>query len=185
MEREALSSDFGIGSKIPAFALPGTDGKTYSSEYFAGARAALVVFSCNHCPYVKGSEAELIRIHNENCSEGLKTLVINSNDPVKYPEDGFEQMQQKSLAMKLPYPYLFDQTQQVAKLFDAACTPECYLFNQTGQLVYHGLIKGNPKDANSREDLALEKAIKQLLANQPVVPAFVHPLGCSIKWKQS
>lgn len=181
MQRESGGCKLGSGSLMPSFKLPGCDGNSYDQNYFKGAKASLVVFTCNHCPYVKGSDAELIRIHIENSENGLKTLVISANDSVKYPEDGFEQMKIK--AKTLPFPYLFDESQEVARSFDAACTPECYLFDAFGRLAYHGVVKLNPKDPASRESIPLEVAVHQLLTGEPVIPEFVNPIGCSIKWK--
>ena len=92
-------------------------------------------------------------------------------------------MQVKARELRLPYPYLFDESQQVAKLFDAACTPECYLFDSTGTLVFHGTINDNPKDSRQAKTAYLNRAVEQLLAGKKPDPAFVHPLGCSIKWR--
>lgn len=183
MERNQLSDKFPIGSKLPEFELPNVDGKTLGSAYLGGAKAGLVVFTCNHCPYVQGSEGMLIRIAMRYEKQGLKTLTISSNDPIKYPEDGFEKMKEKAKKLKLPYPYLFDETQGVAKLFDAACTPECYLFDKDGVLVFHGTINDNLKDPGAVGEDFISVAISQVLVGVKPTPAFVHPIGCSIKWK--
>jgi len=183
MERTNRSEKFPLGSKLPTFALKNVDGTSVDSKSLLGGKAALVVFTCNHCPYVKGSEAQLVSVFERHAPRGLRTVTINSNDPVKYPDDSFGNMQIKAREMRLPYPYLFDESQQVAKLFDAACTPECYLFDATGTLVYHGTINDNPKDPTLAKTMHLETAITQLFAGKKPDPAFVHPLGCSIKWR--
>lgn len=183
MERSDTSSNFSIGSSMPKFSLPNVDDRTVTQEYFSGAKAALVVFSCNHCPYVIGSEEMLITIVRRFEGDGLRTVAISSNDAAKYPEDGFEQMKAKSLRMSLPYPYLYDQSQSVARAFDAACTPECYLFDATGKLVYHGTINDNPKDPSKARMDYLTPAISSVLEGQRPNPTFRHPIGCSIKWK--
>ncbi len=183
MERDALSQKFPLGSDLPEFSLIGTDSKTYSQQYFKDAKAALVVFTCNHCPYVKGSEAELYNLIAHANLSGLRALLISSNDAEQYPEDSFELMQKKHSEQKLPFPYLYDADQSVARLFDAQCTPECYLFNQTGQLVYHGALNDSPRDASKVMRRSLSTAIDQVLAGNTIVSAFEHPIGCSIKWK--
>jgi peroxiredoxin len=183
MERETISTAFPLGSRLPSFELLNVDGKRIGSEYLSGCKAGLVAFLCNHCPYVKGSEDMLISIVKRFQGEGLKTLVINSNDAVKYPEDSFEKMKEKAVAHALPYPYLYDEAQDVARLFDAACTPEFYLFDRDGKLAYHGTINDSPRDPSRVTKDFLSKAIEAVLEGRTPEPQFVHPLGCSIKWK--
>jgi peroxiredoxin len=142
-----------------------------------------VVFTCNHCPYVKGSDAHLLKVVSSYLKDGLRVVAISSNDPAKSPEDGFEKMQEKAKSMQLPFPYLFDETQGVAKRFDAQCTPECYLFDRTGTLVYHGTVNDSPRDPTKVTKDYLGAAVAQLLEGQTVDPGFVHPVGCSIKWR--
>ena len=183
MERETISIAFPLGSPLPSFELVNVDGSRLGSEYLSGAKAGLVAFLCNHCPYVKGSEDMLISIVKRFQGEGLKTLAINSNDSAKYPEDSYEKMKEKSVAYALPYPYLHDESQEVARLFDAACTPEFYLFNREGKLVYHGTINDSPRDPSRVTKDHLSKAIEAVLQGKIPESQFVHPLGCSIKWK--
>ncbi|MEY4669178.1 MAG: hypothetical protein RL518_1877 [Pseudomonadota bacterium] len=183
MERETSSSAFPLGSSLPQFELLNVDGTRIGSQYLAGAKAGLVAFLCNHCPYVKGSEDMLISIVKRFQADGLKTLVISSNDATQYPEDSYEKMQEKAAALSLPYPYLYDETQDVARRFDAACTPEFYLFDRNGKLVYHGTINDSPRDPSRVTKDYLSKAIEAVLEGRTPVPQFVHPLGCSIKWK--
>lgn len=183
MERDTSSDKFPLGSKLPHFHLPNVDGRHIGNEYLRGAKAALVVFTCNHCPYVKGSEAELLLVAKEYEKSGLKTVAINSNDAAKYPEDSFEKMKENAKNMGLPYPYLYDESQQVARLFDAACTPECYLFDAGHTLIFHGTINDNLQNASLAKNHYLAEAVKQALEGQKPEPAFVHPIGCSIKWK--
>ena len=183
MERETISTTFPLGSRVPSFELVSVDGERFGSQYLAGAKAGLVAFLCNHCPYVKGSEDMLISIVKRFQGDGLKTLVINSNDAVKYPEDSFEKMKEKAVSHALPYPYLYDESQDVARLFDAACTPEFYLFDRDGKLAYHGTINDSPRDPSRVTKDFLSKAIEAVLEGRTPEPQFVHPLGCSIKWK--
>lgn len=183
MQREVASDLFPIGSKLPNFSLKNIDNQWVNNTYLHDAKAGLVIFSCNHCPYVKGSDQAVIDLYNKYSRSGLKVLAVNSNDPIKYPEDSFEMMIEKSQSMNLPFPYLFDETQEVAKLFDAACTPECFLFNKEGFLVYHGTVNDSPRDPSKVTKYFLEEAVISVLAGQKPDLAFVHPIGCSIKWK--
>ena len=184
MQRSTQSDKFPIGTALPTFSLKNIDGSKITESYFHGAKASLVAFMCNHCPYVKGSEQALIEIVKKYRNDGLRAVTINSNDAAQYPEDGFEQMQEKAERMALPYPYLYDETQRVAKQFDAACTPELYLFNEQLQLAYHGTINDNPKDSSKATKDFLSSAIEQVLKHQKADPSFVHPIGCSIKWRR-
>lgn len=183
MQRERSSDRLALGSSIPQFSLPNALGGTVDESYLRGAKAALVAFVCNHCPYVKGSEEMLIRIVRRFEKEGLKTVAISSNDASQYPDDSFEQMKVKAAQMDLPYPYLYDESQLVARAFDAACTPEFYLFNSAGVLVYHGTINDSPRDPAKVTKDYLSEAISAVVADAVPSPQFVHPLGCSIKWK--
>ena len=183
MERTETSTECGIGCNMPEFSLPATDGQSYDQSYFDGAKACLVIFTCNHCPYVKGSEEQMNQTVVQHLEAGLKVLAISSNDAVKYPEDNFDKMKEKAAELKLPYPYLYDETQAVAKSFDAACTPECYLFDANKKLVFHGTINNSPRHPQEATENYLTKAIAQVIDGEAVDPAFVHPMGCSIKWK--
>jgi peroxiredoxin len=185
MQRETTSVRLPLGSKLPAFELRAVDGGHVGSDYLRGAKAALVAFLCNHCPYVKGSEDMLISLVKKYQREGLKTVVISSNDASQYPEDSFEKMKEKAAALSLPCPYLYDETQEVARSFDAACTPEFYLFDQSMTLVYHGTINDSPRDPSKVTKDYLSKAVEAVVHGALPDPQFVHPLGCSIKWKQS
>jgi len=183
MKREDPSKKFPLGSTLPEFTLKNVDSSQWSSSSTNIENGLLIVFACNHCPYVRGSEDELIKIANKYSSEGLAVVAINSNDPVNYPDDNYEKMQEKSQALNLPYPYLFDETQEVAKLFDAACTPECYLFDKNKKLVFHGAVNDNPRDRNAVKSHYLRDAVEDLLAAKAVRTSYAHPMGCSIKWK--
>jgi len=185
MQREHDSTRFPLGSPLPDFKLRNVDGAMIGSIDLHGAPAALVVFTCNHCPYVRGSEVLLASIVRHFAPAGLKAVTINSNDPVSYPDDSFARMQEKAAAQDLPCPYLFDESQEVARMFDAACTPEAYLFDRNGRLVFHGAITDRPKEPGSARADFLSPAIEAALSGRTPTPGFVHPLGCSIKWKQA
>ena len=183
MQRDTTSHRFTLGSKLPQFTLPNVDGKELGSDYLQGARASLVVFLCNHCPYVKGSEEMLIEIIRRYQAEGLKAVWISSNDATQYPEDSFEKMKDKASQMSLPYPYLYDESQDVARAFDAACTPELYLFDKDSMLVYHGTINDSPRDPSKVTQDYLSQAIVAVLEGRTPQPQFINPLGCPIQWK--
>lgn len=183
MERATTSGAFKLGSKLPSFQLLNVDDSMIGPEFFNGAKGYVVGFLCNHCPYVKGSEEMLVRIAKQFQPEGLKVLTINSNDAGKYPEDSFEKMKEKACLMNLPYPYLYDESQSVARMFDAACTPEFYLFDRELTLVYHGTINDSPRDPSKVTKDYLSQAIVSVLEGKVPEPQFVHPVGCSIKWK--
>jgi len=183
MQRSAGSDKFPIGSKLPKFNLPNVDGTSVGDRYLSDGAMSLVVFTCNHCPYVKGSEACLIELVTQYQAKELRVVAISSNDPIQYPDDGFEAMKEKARTMKLPYPYLFDESQLVAKAFDAACTPECYLFDGTQALVFHGAINDSPKNPAAVTNGFLAKALEQLAKGTKPDPQFAHPIGCSIKWR--
>jgi peroxiredoxin len=183
MERTSPSHRFPLGSELPQFKLPATDGSKVDGTYFRGAKASLIAFTCNHCPYVKGSEHLLVELARKYQGLGLKVVTINSNDPQKYPDDSFEKMREKSKEMDLPYPYLFDESQNVARRFDAQCTPEFYLFNSELVLVYHGAINDSPRDSSKVSRHYLLDAIQSVVEGKSLGTDFAHPIGCSIKWK--
>lgn len=183
MERNESSARFPIGSMLPTFSLPATDGSRVTEAFLRGAPASLVVFACNHCPYVIGSEQMLFDTIRHYQARGLKAVIISSNDPVQYPEDSFEKMKEKAGRDQIPCHYLFDESQEVAKSFDAQCTPECFLFDSTGSLAYHGGVNNSPRDPSRVDTNFLHTALGQLLDGKKPSPAFAHPIGCSIKWK--
>ena len=183
MERDTRSQKFPIQSLLPEFTLKSVSGDLLGSAYLRTGKAALVVFTCNHCPYVQGSEDLLIAAINKYQPLGLRSLLICSNDAEKYPEDSFLEMQKRAKVKNYPCPYLHDETQEVAKLFDAACTPECFLFDSSFKLVYQGALTDNPRNKDAARKDLLSLAIESVLAGKPLTTDFNHPIGCSIKWK--
>jgi peroxiredoxin len=162
--------------KIPKFSLKGTDEKVYSSEDLKGEYGSVIIFWCNHCPYVKAWEKEVLRIV-ENYKDKFGFAFINSNDPNKYPEDSFENMKKKNY----PVPYLFDETQEVAKMFGAERTPHVFVFDRDGNLVYKGAVdddyEGNPKKRY------LIEVLDALISGKEVPYMETPAVGCTIKWK--
>ena len=168
----------------PAFSLPDTDGRTVALKDVAGGRALLVMFICNHCPYVKHVRAELAKVGRDYQARGVKIVAINSNDPAAYPDDSPDKMKDEKASAGYAFPYLFDASQQVAKDYRAACTPDLYVFDASQALVYRGqLDESRPKNALPVTGKDLRAALDAVLAGKPV-PAEQRPsLGCNIKWK--
>ncbi|HEY0962336.1 MAG TPA: thioredoxin family protein [Pseudomonadales bacterium] len=173
-----------LGTLAPDFELPGTDGNTYSLRDFAGAKLLLVAFICNHCPFVKHIQAELARLGRENAEQDVAMVAISSNDVEAYPADGMDKMREEAAHAGYVFPYLLDETQQVAKAYDAACTPDFFLFDGARKLVYRGQFDDSrPGSAIPVTGKDLRAAIDAALHEQPV-PAEQRPsMGCNIKWK--
>jgi hypothetical protein len=183
MNRTEASSKFPLGSSIPAFRLQDSFGSFYDTSFFAGAKGALVVFTCNHCPYVKGSDQALFEVIKSAYNQNLRTILISANDPEQYPEDSLEKMREKAEKFTCPCPYLFDEKQEVARLFDAQCTPECYLFDRSLILRFHGAINDSPRDPSKVTKNFLQDAVNSVLKDEVPTVSFAHPIGCSIKWR--
>ena len=128
------------GTKAPDFTLPDTDGNMVSLNHFNGAPAYLILFICNHCPYVKHISSELVKIYNDYSPKGLAMIAISSNDTDAYPDDSYENMKTEKETMEYQFPYLYDESQGAAKAYKAACTPDMYLFDKNKNLVYHGQL---------------------------------------------
>ena len=174
-----------VGSAMPAFNLKNVDGSMVSSDGFSGKKAVVVIFSCNHCPFVKSYESRMIALANEYQPKGVQFVLINPNDPKKQPQDSFEAMQKRAQEKGYPFPYLYDETQAIAKTYGASRTPEVYLFGSDGKLAYWGRIDDNTEEPQvKKRDLKI--ALDHLLAgtpgaiDEPITKAF----GCTIKWKE-
>ena len=172
-----------INDKAPDFKLPGVDGKAYSLSDFKGKKILIIVFMCNHCPYVQGSIERIKSIHADYGIKGVQVVGINSNDQVNYPEDSFEKMIEYSKNKKYNFPYLRDEDQTVANLYGAQCTPECFVFDGHRNLRYHGRIDNSPKDANSVQTTDLRNAVESLIHDKKVAIELAPAIGCSIKWR--
>ncbi len=165
----------------PSFRLMGTDNKFYSLEYFRS-KCLLIVFICNHCPYVKARIADLVSLQNKFSISELQIVGINSNDP-SYQDEGFENMVKFSKQNNLNFPYLLDETQQIAKSYGAVCTPDPFLFDQNRRLVFHGRINDAMEPEMTPNVHVMEKNIRKLLNEEIIEKDFDPSLGCSIKWK--
>ena len=173
-----------LGTEAEDFSLTNIDGRTLSFADVAGERGTVLMFICNHCPFVKHVANELAAIGYEYMPKGVGMVAINSNDVVSHPADSPEQMIHESEQRGYSFPYLFDETQEVAKAYGAACTPDFYLFDGNHKLVYRGQLDGSRPDSGvpvTGEDL--RKAIDALLESRPL-PQPQHPsIGCNIKWR--
>jgi peroxiredoxin len=173
-----------LGTAAPDFSLPSTDGEQVSLDTYAKAPALLVMFICSHCPYVKHIRKEVARYAKEYQARGLGVVAISSNDIERYPDDAPEKMAEESREVGYTFPYLFDETQAVAKAYRAACTPDFFLFDRDRQLVYRGQFDGSrPSNGVPVTGADLRAATDAVLAGQPVTEDQVPSIGCSIKWK--
>jgi peroxiredoxin len=178
------SKGMSVGSAMPPFELKGVDGRIWSQNDFSDAEALVVVFTCNHCPYAIASEDRLIQLQHHFDDRGVRFVLINPNDTLRYPEDSYENMIRRSREKDFPFPYLIDETQDIARAYDAACTPDIFVFDKDRRLTYNGRIDDNwqQPDKVTRQDL--RSAIEATLAGQPIRKEDHHPsMGCSIKWK--
>ena len=173
-----------LGTPATDFSLPGTDNKAYSLESFKDKKVLVVIFMCNHCPYVKAVLRRLINLQNEYAERSVQLVGINVNDANNYPDDSPENMKVLAEKKNLPFPYLFDATQESARAYDAVCTPDIYVYGEERALLYRGRIDDNWQhpDEITRHDL--KDAIEAILANQPVSDDQISSMGCSIKWKK-
>ncbi len=168
------------------FSLPGVDGKIWTPESARGENGLLVMFICNHCPYVKSIRDRIVRDTRELMDYGVNTVAIMSNDPAEYAEDSFENMQKIAKEYAYPFPYLLDETQDVAKAYGAVCTPDFFGYNKSMQLQYRGRLDESRKEAAADDvnrDLFDEMKQVALIGRGPEnqIPS----MGCSIKWKQA
>ncbi len=169
----------------PNFSLKGVDGKTYTRDDVMGEYGLLVMFICNHCPYVQAILDKIIRDANELLEMGIGVVAIMSNDVDNYPDDSFENMQKLAADHALPFPYLYDETQEVAKSYGAVCTPDFFGFNDDMQEQYRGRLDDSGMQDNPAAQRDLFNAMAQV-AQLGKGPRVQHPsIGCSIKWKQT
>ncbi len=172
-----------IGSALPDFNLEGTDRKFYTPESFKDKKALVVIFSCNHCPYVQAYEERIKNIQNDYRLKGVQIVAVNSNDDLQYEEDSFENMKKRALEKSFNFLYLRDKDQSVARAFDATHTPEIFLFDEKRRLVYHGKIDDNWKEPEKVKTKYLRSALDELLAGKEISIPETFSIGCTIKWK--
>lgn len=174
-----------LGTRAPEFSLPDTiSGKELSLNDVNGEKGTLVMFICNHCPYVLHVNEQLVQLGNDYQPNGIKLVAINSNDDEKYPEDSPEKMTLVAKKMGYPFPYLYDETQEVAKAYDAACTPDFFLFDVEMRLVYRGQLDGaRPGNDVPVTGTELREAMDALLYGEEMPQDQLPSMGCNIKWR--
>ncbi|MFA6039311.1 MAG: thioredoxin family protein [Candidatus Peribacteraceae bacterium] len=172
-----------IGSKLPAFELPATDGSTVDSAAIKDPVLA-VIFTCNHCPYAQAYEGRILELARELQPKGAFFVLISSNDPADYPEDSFEHMRTHARQKEFPFPYCYDKTQEVAKAYGALCTPHCFVFDAERRLRYKGRVDDNWKEPGKVKKRELHDAMTALLAGKAPPVKQADAIGCSIKWKK-
>ncbi len=172
-----------IGDKAIPFKLIGVDDQQHALSDYADKAAVAVIFSCNHCPYVRAWEDRMIQIQADYADKGVQLIAINANDATKYPDDSFQKMKERAQEKGFNFPYLYDETQEVARAYGAERTPEVFLFDGEGILRYHGAIDDNYEDPNAVQHHYLRDALDAVLAGQDPPVTETPPVGCTIKWK--
>ena len=175
-----------LGTRAAAFTLPDTvTGKQLSLDEIKGKTATMIMFICNHCPFVKHINAELVNLANDHKNKGIGFIAISSNDVINYPEDAPHLMKQVALQLKYPFPYLYDENQDIAKAYDAACTPDFFIYDRDLMLVYRGQLDdsrpGNEIPVTGKD---IRNALDCLINDNPVPEKQRPSIGCNIKWKK-
>ncbi|MGH8067221.1 MAG: thioredoxin family protein [Candidatus Entotheonellia bacterium] len=172
-----------LNEQAKPFTLPGVDGKTHALSDYKDKEALAVIFSCNHCPYVKAWEDRMVQIQADYASQGVQLLVINANDVNTVPDDSFPKMKERATEKGFNFPYLFDESQAVARAYGAERTPEVFVFDKQGRLRYHGAIDDNYDNPRAVKDHYLRAALDAVLGAKPLSVSDTQPVGCTIKWK--
>ncbi len=172
-----------IGSSAPDFDLIGIDEKKYSLESFKGKKALIIIFSCNHCPYVQAYEGRIKNLQKEYTDKGVIVVAINSNEDVNYPDDSFDNMKKRAAEKNFNFLYLRDEDQSVARAYDATHTPEIFLFDESRKLAFHGKIDDNWQEPDKVQNHYLRDALNELLAGKEISVPETFTIGCTIKWK--
>jgi thiol-disulfide isomerase/thioredoxin len=174
-----------LGTVAPDFSLLNViTGEMVTLQNLKSDKATVIMFICNHCPYVKHVQAELVKLANHYQSQGVSFIAINSNDAVNYPDDAPDKMKEVAQQLGYPFPYLYDETQEVAKVYQAACTPDFYIFDSYLKCAYRGQLDGSrPKNDIPVTGKDMREALDAMLAGQSVDPVQTPSLGCNIKWK--
>ena len=179
-----LHTSIRLGQPAPVFELPGVDGQTHTLAGIGGTNGTVVAFICNHCPYVKAVAGRMVEDAKRLAREGIGFIAICSNDATAYPEDSFDNMKLFAERHRFPFPYVHDETQEVARAYDAACTPEFYGLNRDGAIVYHGRLDAGrtepPPPGTKRE---LVEAMLMAARTEKGPDAQLPAIGCNIKWK--
>ncbi len=171
-----------LNDKAPDFRLPATDGNIYSLKDFSDAEVLVIFFTCNHCPYVYGSDEVTRSTANKYASQKVRFVGINANSKNTYQEDDFPHMVARMEEFKFPWTYLHDETQEVARTYGALRTPHFYVFDKNRELIYCGRAVDSPRDTSKMTVNDLENALDEHLAGKPVSKPLTNPIGCNVKW---
>ena len=177
-----MASTLQLGEQAPDFSLPATDGKTYGLADFAGADVLVVFFTCNHCPYVIGSDENTRATADKFKDRGVAFVGINSNSVSTYAEDSFDHMVERMNQHQFPWVYAYDESQNVARDYGALRTPHFYVFDKDRKLVYTGRGIDNPRNGEQATVNDLDNALEDVLADRPVQNPLTNPIGCNVKW---
>ena len=172
-----------LGTPIHDFSLEGVDSKTHSLRNYSEKEIIVIIFMCNHCPYVKAVLQRIIELQNEFIDRGVQFIGINPNDATRYPDDSLENMKVIAKENNFSFPYLIDPSQEVAKSYDAVCTPDLYVYGKNRKLVYRGRIDDNWEDSEKVTQQDLKLALKNILSGEVITNKQIPSMGCSIKWK--
>lgn len=172
-----------IDSLAPDFSLKDVHDKIYTLNSFSGKNILIIIFSCNHCPYVQAYEDRIISLQKDFEKDGVQIIAINSNDDEKYPDDSFDEMKKRAADKKFNFPYLRDETQEVAKAYGATHTPQIFLFDKNRKLKYQGKIDDNWQEPEKVKSAYLRDAILEALNENEVSVPETFSIGCTIKWK--
>lgn len=172
-----------LGAKAIDFSLPATDGTTYTLQSFKDAKMLVIFFTCNHCPYVIGSDDVTKQTARQFQKKGVRFVAINSNSKNTYPEDSFENMVKRMQHHKFPWVYLYDESQKIAKAYGALRTPHFYVFDESRKLIYCGRGVDQPRDTSRMTVNDLKNALMDHLSKRPIAVPITNPIGCNIKWE--
>lgn len=172
-----------LGHEPPDFKLPATDGKAYSLRDFDRAKALVLFFTCNHCPYVIGSDEVTRKTAEKFIPKGVEFVGINSNSPHTYAEDSFDNMVKRMQEKQFPWVYLYDRTQDIARAYGALRTPHFFVFDAKRKLVYTGRGVDSPRDTSKMTVNDLDNALTELFAGKPISKPLTNPIGCNVKWE--
>jgi peroxiredoxin len=173
-----------LGTPAPDFNLLSVDGKRFNLSNFKNAKVLVVMFICNHCPYVKAVEDRILKIHRDYHGKGVQLVGICSNDSTDYPDDSPKNLLKRWKEKEYGFPYLIDETQEVARAYAAACTPDIYVYDQAQRLAYHGRIDDNWQDPKGVTRQEIREALDALLLGKKPSEKQNPSMGCSIKWKK-
>ena len=172
-----------LGDQAPDFELPATDGSSYKLSDFDDAKVLVISFTCNHCPYVTGSDEVTRKTAEKFADQGVRFVGINSNSKVTHADDDFDHMVERMNEHQFPWPYLYDESQEVALSYGALRTPQFYVFDQERKLVYTGRSVDSPMDTSQMAVNDLENALEEHLAGNDITTPLTNPIGCNVKWE--